>query len=91
MPSISPVGLIIVLVIVLLLFGPKRLPALGRSLGTGIREFKDSIGGKDDGAGEADGAAASRPGLPSSHAAGPPPASDPAGATRREPASDEPA
>jgi sec-independent protein translocase protein TatA len=37
--------LIIVLVIVLLIFGPKRLPGLGRSLGGGLREFKDSITG----------------------------------------------
>ena len=35
------------LVVVLVVFGPKRLPDLGRSLGTGIREFKDSITGKD--------------------------------------------
>jgi sec-independent protein translocase protein TatA len=37
--------LIIVLVIVLLILGPKRLPGLGRSLGGGLREFKDSITG----------------------------------------------
>jgi sec-independent protein translocase protein TatA len=37
--------LIVVLVIVLLIFGPKRLPGLGRSLGDGLREFKDSITG----------------------------------------------
>ncbi len=36
---------LIVLVIVLLFFGPKRLPVLGRSLGQGMREFKDSITG----------------------------------------------
>jgi sec-independent protein translocase protein TatA len=40
--------LIIVLVIVLLIFGPKRLPGLGRQLGSGMREFKDSIQGKED-------------------------------------------
>jgi sec-independent protein translocase protein TatA len=39
--------LIIVLVIVLLIFGPKRLPGLGKQLGSGMREFKDSISGKD--------------------------------------------
>jgi sec-independent protein translocase protein TatA len=39
--------LIIVLVIVLLIFGPKRLPSLGKQLGSGMREFKDSISGKD--------------------------------------------
>jgi sec-independent protein translocase protein TatA len=48
-----PIGipeLIIVLVIVLLVFGPKRLPQLGRQLGGGMREFKDSIqGNKGDG------------------------------------------
>jgi sec-independent protein translocase protein TatA len=38
----------IVLVIALLVFGPKRLPELGSSLGRGIREFKDSITGNDD-------------------------------------------
>ncbi|HET6869077.1 MAG TPA: twin-arginine translocase TatA/TatE family subunit [Solirubrobacteraceae bacterium] len=42
--------LIVILVIVLLIFGPKRLPGLGRQLGQGMREFKDSITGehKDD-------------------------------------------
>lgn len=44
--GIGPLELIIVLVIVLVIFGPKRLPALGRSLGSGMREFKDSISGK---------------------------------------------
>ena len=48
MPNIGPMELIIVLVIVLVIFGPKKLPGLGRSLGTGMREFKDSITGKDD-------------------------------------------
>lgn len=37
---------LIILLIVLLFFGPKRLPALGRSLGSGLREFKDSIRSK---------------------------------------------
>jgi len=45
MPSIGPLELIIVLVIVLIVVGPKKLPGLGRSLGTGMREFKDSITG----------------------------------------------
>ena len=47
MPNIGPLELIIVLVIVLVIFGPKRLPSLGRSLGSGMREFKDSVTGKD--------------------------------------------
>ena len=48
MPNIGPLEIAIVLVIVLLIFGPKRLPDLGRSMGRGMREFKDSITGKDD-------------------------------------------
>ena len=49
MPSIGPLELIIVLIILLVIFGPKRLPGLGRSLGTGMKEFKDSItGNKND-------------------------------------------
>ena len=46
--------LLVVLVIVLLIFGPKRLPQLGKQLGSGLREFKDSITGdsKDDQASE---------------------------------------
>jgi sec-independent protein translocase protein TatA len=50
MPFTSGIGvteLIIVLVIVLLIFGPKRLPGMGKALGSGLREFKDSIAGKD--------------------------------------------
>lgn len=48
MPNIGPLELIVVLVIVLLIFGPKRLPSLGRQLGGGMREFKDSLTGKED-------------------------------------------
>jgi sec-independent protein translocase protein TatA len=39
--------LLILLVVVLLVFGPKRLPEMGRSLGKGMREFKDSVTGND--------------------------------------------
>ena len=56
MPSIGPLELGIVLVIILLIFGPKRLPGLGKQLGSGMREFKDSItgkGNKDDGKAQA--------------------------------------
>lgn len=50
-----PADLLVVLVIVLLFFGPKRLPGLGKSLGSGIKEFKDGISGSsssDDDASE---------------------------------------
>jgi sec-independent protein translocase protein TatA len=48
--NIGPLEIIIVLVVALIVFGPKRLPELGNSLGKGIREFKDSVTGesKDD-------------------------------------------
>ena len=54
--NVGPLELIIVLVIVLVIFGPKRLPGLGRSLGSGMREFKDSISGasSEESAGEAE-------------------------------------
>jgi sec-independent protein translocase protein TatA len=48
LPGIGPMELIIVLVIALIVFGPKRLPDLGRSLGGGMREFKRSIAGGDE-------------------------------------------
>lgn len=48
--NIGPMELVIVLIIALLVVGPKRLPEVGRSVGKGMREFKDSIAGthKDD-------------------------------------------
>ena len=48
MGSIGWPQLLIVLVIVLVIFGAKRLPEVGRSLGSGMREFKDSVTGKDE-------------------------------------------
>jgi sec-independent protein translocase protein TatA len=48
MPNIGPLEVIVVLVIALIVFGPKRLPELGTSLGHGIREFRSSISGKGD-------------------------------------------
>jgi len=46
--TIGPLELLIVLGIVIVIFGPKRLPGLGRQLGSGMREFRDSIRGKSD-------------------------------------------
>ena len=46
--NIGPLEIAIVLIIALLVFGPKRLPELGKSLGNGIREFKGSITGDSD-------------------------------------------
>jgi sec-independent protein translocase protein TatA len=48
MPNVGPLELAIVLIIALIVFGPKRLPELGRSLGKGIREFRGSLGGEDN-------------------------------------------
>jgi len=48
MPGIGPMELIVVLVIALIVFGPKKLPDLGRSLGTGMREFKSSVTGRGE-------------------------------------------
>jgi sec-independent protein translocase protein TatA len=45
MPNISAPEIILLLLVALLLFGAKRLPEIGRSLGTGMREFKDSVTG----------------------------------------------
>jgi sec-independent protein translocase protein TatA len=50
--TVGPLELLIVLGLVLLVFGPKRLPGLGRQLGAGMREFKDSISKKADEDGE---------------------------------------
>jgi sec-independent protein translocase protein TatA len=46
--NIGLLEIAIVLIIALIIFGPKRLPELGRSLGKGIREFRGSLGGHDD-------------------------------------------
>jgi sec-independent protein translocase protein TatA len=46
MPNISFWEILLLLLVILLVFGPKRLPEMGRSLGRGMREFKDSVSGK---------------------------------------------
>jgi sec-independent protein translocase protein TatA len=43
----GPMEIVLILVVVLIVFGPKRLPDLGRSLGGGLREFKESVTGAD--------------------------------------------
>jgi sec-independent protein translocase protein TatA len=46
MPNIGPMEIIVVLIIALVVFGPKRLPELGKSLGRGIQEFNGTISGE---------------------------------------------
>jgi len=82
---------LIVLLVVLLFFGPKRLPQLGKSLGAGMREFKDSITGhsKDDeepaGIGEAAAGQPTASGAPPAEPASAPAQSPPAGERESEP------
>lgn len=44
----GPLEVVVILLVVLLLFGAKRLPEIGRALGEGIREFKKSVKGEDE-------------------------------------------
>jgi sec-independent protein translocase protein TatA len=46
MPNIGPLEICVVLIVALIVFGPKRLPELGKSLGRGIQEFKGTITGE---------------------------------------------
>lgn len=64
----NPTHWLVVIVIALIVFGPKRLPELGRSLGSGIRGFKDSLEGKEE-------VPAQRPARPEAMAPEPEPAS----------------
>ena len=48
MPNVGPMELLLVGIIALIVLGPKRLPEVGRSLGKGMREFKDSLNGLGD-------------------------------------------
>jgi sec-independent protein translocase protein TatA len=59
--NLGPLELVIILVIVLVVFGPKRLPGLGKQLGTGMREFRESIAGKGKDDDEQDEAKAGEP------------------------------
>jgi sec-independent protein translocase protein TatA len=49
MPNVGPIEIIVVLLILLVIFGPKRIPELGRSVGQGMRNFKQSVTGRDSG------------------------------------------
>ena len=48
MPNVGPMELIVILAIALIVLGPKKLPEVGKSLGNGIREFKDSLAVESD-------------------------------------------
>ena len=48
MPNIGPMELVVILVIALVVLGPKKLPEVGRSVGKGMREFKESLTGDND-------------------------------------------
>ncbi len=90
MPGIGIPELIIVLVILLVIFGPKRLPGLGRSLGSGMREFKDSVTGatKDEDDRPALGSGPAPGSVSATHAATP--AATPAETPAAEPRAAEP-
>ncbi len=61
MGSMSPIHWLIVLLVVLLVFGPKRLSQLGRGMGEGIRSFREGLSGDGAGSGEDKGEAKSPP------------------------------
>ncbi len=48
MPNIGPLEIIVVLIIALVVLGPRRLPEFGRSVGKGLREFKGAITGREE-------------------------------------------
>jgi sec-independent protein translocase protein TatA len=48
MPNVGPMELIVILAIALIVLGPKKLPEVGKSLGNGIREFKESLAGESE-------------------------------------------
>jgi sec-independent protein translocase protein TatA len=47
MPNVGPMELIVILAIALIVLGPKKLPEVGRSIGKGMREFKESLQGEE--------------------------------------------
>jgi sec-independent protein translocase protein TatA len=61
MPGIGPMEIVVVLIVALLILGPKRLPEMGRSLGDGMRSFKDAVTGDDKAEQLAEGATPNAP------------------------------
>ena len=47
MPNVGPIEIIVVILILIVIFGPKRIPELGKSIGQGMRNFKQSVTGRD--------------------------------------------
>jgi sec-independent protein translocase protein TatA len=85
--GIGPMEIFLVLIVVLLIFGPKRLPGLGRQLGRGMREFRDSITDRHDRDDDETQEALGRPDATTSSGAETTPVPEPA-ATEAAPASD---
>jgi sec-independent protein translocase protein TatA len=54
MPNVGPLEIALVLIVALIILGPKKLPDMGRSLGRGMREFKGAISGDNDDRAESD-------------------------------------
>jgi len=73
--------IILILLVLLLVFGAKRLPEMGRSLGKGMREFKDSVSGVDE---RSPSPPAALPSSPSEPTAAPEPEPEPADKPERE-------
>jgi sec-independent protein translocase protein TatA len=48
MPNVGPLELVVILAIALIVLGPKKLPEVGRSIGKGMREFKESLNGESE-------------------------------------------
>ena len=83
--NIGPLEIAIVLIIALLVFGPKRLPELGKSVGKGIREFKGSISGENDEDDERDERPDERAQIAAADPTPPPPSAEAEAEDSREP------
>ena len=82
---LNPTHIAILLIVVLIVLGPKKLPDVGRSLGRGMREFKDGVTGHDDSPAEMPPVVAAAP--PSAATAAPLPQRQPAGSAAPKPPS----